>query len=142
VSDLLQPVRARLSVRVHRINAGSCAPDVFLPDPFQLNTEVSVPALNAALVWDAPESDLLVNDCTPTTCYISVKAVAEPPEGLKPGQAGYGVTALASETQVFFAEFKELPLAMPSISIGPFTQVWTVNPPWKGASSRSACTWM
>ena len=132
VSDLMKPVRASLTITVHRLNAGSCAPDVILQDPFQLNTEVSVPALNAALVWDAHESYLLVNECTPTTCYVSVKAVADPPEGLQPGQAGYGGKAFASETQLFFAEFKELPLAMPSISLGPFTQVrgWLSCPSW------------
>jgi hypothetical protein len=96
-----------------------------------LKDMVDVPALNAALVFTVNKSELFGGTlCKDTSCYVSVVAVAEPPAGLRPGQAGYGGGGgdekgqqLVSDVQLFFSDFKNLKLDKPEIKLGGFQQV-------------------
>lgn len=74
---------------------------------------VDVPALNAAVVVNATIDEILssVDGCTRTSCFLRVTATTKPTK-TKPAQS--------SSSDLFFAQFKDLEIAAPSVTLSNF----------------------
>lgn len=123
VSDLMQPTKAQLVVSIHSLYNSTCSANTSAA-LWTHSVNVTVPALNAALVWAMPVASLLAKapGCSVLTCYVAVEAKAAAPADAQPGQAGYKED-LSSHATLFLAQYKQLALVAPEVSLGDFEQV-------------------
>ncbi|GBF90838.1 beta-mannosidase [Raphidocelis subcapitata] len=145
VSDDTAPTTAAIDLTVHRLaepacgcardapaaDAAACAAAGTEPVWSKRVTDVTVPALNSALVVNASVSELLaaMPKCTPTTCFLRATATTKATKN-KP--------ASTSSAELFFKDFKELKLERPNLQLSNFTQVTPESVSFVVSTDRAA----
>lgn len=118
VSDDIAPTTATLDLSIFRLENlnGSSCPEASAPTPvWTARIAVPVPALNAALVFNASVSELMraAPGCTTSSCFLRASAVSSPTK-FKPAQS--------SGADLFLLQFKDLQVARPGVAISDFRQ--------------------
>lgn len=126
VSDMPQDTTANVTISMLYLTGSDCKVTEKNSGPvaWAATSSVPIPANNAALVLKMSAADMLklAPDCTPSTCYVRVDAVAD---AVGPAAKNARATGgkLRSSSDSFLVEFKNLELQKPKISISGFKQV-------------------